>query len=220
MLDRVYQQGLTLLEVLIALSIFALIGVASFQVLSSVIDSQQIGDSHSLQLARFQKAMLLIDGDLQQLVARNIRTDIDQEAQYLLIKSSHYALELTRGGRANPLQLSRSSMQRVAYDLGPHPESADSNSEHYRSQQQYLRRHYWQDLDHTSDSTPRVQVLLADVEDLAIALITDKGRYIQWPLDNADNDATDDHSNEQPIAIEFSFTYPALGKLSRFYKVN
>jgi general secretion pathway protein J len=45
------QQGLTLIEVLIALSIFALIGLGSGRLLSTVISSQQINQEHSQQLA-------------------------------------------------------------------------------------------------------------------------------------------------------------------------
>ncbi len=159
------QQGLTLLEVLIALSIFAVIGIASFQVLNTVIDVQKNGNAHSQQLAQFQKALMIIDTDLQQLVRRDIRHNTDKKQAYLLLDAdSDYALQLTRAGRANPLRLARSTLLRVAYDVGLHPQVNEINSEFYGDKRKYLRRHYWQALDRNSDNTPTVQALLADID--------------------------------------------------------
>lgn len=208
------QKGLTLLEVLIALSIFALIGVASFRILSSVIDTQQLGDIHSQKLAQFQKALMIIDTDLQQVVNRPIRIAIDQDSESLLINNGQYPLELTRAGRANPLKLSRSSMQRVAYDIGFHPEVNNSDSEHYRSRRNYLRRQYWPSLDRSAAQNPLIQVLLTDTDKLKVALITNKGKHQQWPPKKKPS------ADEYPVAIEFAFNYPSLGVLTRLYKVD
>ena len=211
------QRGLTLLEVLIALSIFALIGVASFRVLSSVVDAQQTGAAHSQQLARFQKALLMIDTDLQQLLTRDIRSAGDQRQAYLLIDSDErYTLQLTRGGWPNPLQLPRSSMQRVAYDIGRHPQANDRDSEFYGSQRNYLRRHYWLALDRSGDSAPQVQLLLADIDELQVSVLSERGRHSQWPPARSTNDDGD----LRPLAIEFAFVHPLLGKMTRLYKVN
>lgn len=203
--------GFTLLEVLIAISVFALIGVGSFRVLSSIIDSQEIGDQHSLQLAQFQKALRIVDRDLQQLVDRPVRVERDRVLPSLMVYSGDFALELTRSGWRNPLQLPRSGLQRVAYDIGLHPGAGDENSPFYGDNRQYLLRIYWPQLDRSDDTQPVVQPLLADVEDLQVTVISTAGRHRQWPLKSP--------ANRRPElkALEFSVTSSAFGVVSRLY---
>lgn len=217
------QGGLTLLEVLIALSIFAMIGVASFRVLSSVVDTQKVGDVHSQQLTRLQKVLTLIDADLEQVVERNIRISEAEVAEYLEVKTGDYALQFTRGGWRNPLQLSRSSLQRIAYDVGPHPDRDKQESSHYQDDKNYLRRHYWRVLDRESSEGVIVQALLADVTDLTVAVINKNGRFTQWPVPKRGApkaQTEDDKKANKPLALEFSFIHSSHGQLTRLYKIN
>lgn len=209
------RSGFTLLEVLIAISVFALIGIASFRVLSGVIDSQKTGDRHSAQLATFQKAMSIIDRDLQQFVDRPIRNGPDQQVGALLVNTGTYPLELTRGGWRNPLMLARSSLQRVAYDIGPHPGADDVKSPHYGDKRQYLRRIYWLALDRDPAAQPIVQALLPDVDDLQVSVISDQGLLSQWPPAAA----TGTSKTPEPKALEFSFTSSEFGTITRIYKL-
>ncbi|MEH6556963.1 MAG: type II secretion system minor pseudopilin GspJ [Oceanicoccus sp.] len=208
--------GLTLLEVLIALSIFSLIGVASYRVLNTTITSQRIGAVLSAELSAVQKTMLIVDRDLQQVVPRPIRTTTAQMANYLLVNNENYPLELTRGGRRNPLELPRSSMIRIAYDVGLHPDATNKDSEHYQSETIFLRRHIWSALDKTDQQQALVQPLLADVKDLAVAVITKSGRQTNWPP----NKVAKGKKREKPLAVEISWVYgdQAL-PISRIYQV-
>jgi general secretion pathway protein J len=214
-LYRNRQRGLTLLEVLIALSLFSLIGVASYQVLNTVIQSQQIGNKHSTALSHQQKALRILDQDLQQIIARNIRMPAQKNNNYLLVNQNVFPIEFSRGGRRNPLLLPRSSMQRVAYDLGPHPERDNSNSNHYRDERSYLRRHIWSSLDRDANATPFIQVLLSDVSQFAVVVISEEGRHVTWPLE-ADQ-ATKDEL--QPLALELTWLHEGVGDVTRIYPV-
>ena len=91
--------GLTLLEVLIALSIFSLIGVASYRVLNTSIASQRIGAVLSAELSAVQKTILIVDRDLQQIIRRPIRSNENVSKDYLVVNRENYPLEFTRGGR-------------------------------------------------------------------------------------------------------------------------
>jgi general secretion pathway protein J len=213
------QGGLTLLEVLIALSIFSMIGVASFQVLSVVSTTQKVTQEHSIHLGKLQKTVSMLDSDLQQLVSRDVRvsagsTSTGNVSEYLVINTNEYAVEMTRAGWGNPLRLSRSSLQRVAYDIGPHPKANDVESVYYRDETLYLRRHYWRVLDRVEQSQRITQVLLANVEELRLAVLTDKGRFVQWPKKSTGGD--------DPVlkGIELTFKHQALGNLSKLYRVN
>lgn len=219
------QCGLTLLEVLIALSIFSLIGVASYRVLSTVIASEKVGAVHSQELGRLQKALTIIDRDIQQLVVRDIRSLSSTESiisqHYLLVHAENYPLEFSRAGRRNPLLLARSSLQRVAYDIGTHPNTDDANSPHYGDEQQYLRRHLWSHLDRIGETSRITQVLMADVKQISVAVLTEGGRYIDWPKRDAQGNIVTKLNNKpaRPLAIELSIEYGEAGQLSRIYQV-
>ncbi len=215
-LVRRQQRGLTLLEVLIALSIFSLIGMASYRVLSATIESQQASEIYSQLLSERQKALNIIDRDLQQLIDRSIRSTAAEQAAFIQVNQELYPLEFTRGGRRNPLMLPRSSMQRIAYDIGPHPQSANRNSQYYRDDRSYLRRHIWSALDREEDAPVIIQTLLPDIEQLSVAVLSEKGRHQEWPLPEQE---TNEDEPVKPLAIEIVLENSVGEQLSRLYPV-
>ncbi len=60
------QRGFTLIEILIAMAIFTLIGLASTGLLTTVIDSNDISEERFAKLQLLQRAMITIERDLQQ----------------------------------------------------------------------------------------------------------------------------------------------------------
>lgn len=212
---RTTEKGMTLLEVLIALSIFALIGVGSYRVLAGVIQSQKVGEQHSMQLAQIQKALGVIDRDLQQVVNRPIRIGATQQLPALCVYTTDFPLELTRGGWQNPLQLPRSSMQRVAYDIGQHPRAGVEGSPFFGDKRQYLLRIFWPVLDRNDDVQPVVQALLPDIEAFEVSAISEAGRHRTWPLPVGSN-----ASPPRLRALEFSVTSSTLGVMTRLYTVS
>ena len=205
--------GFTLLEVLIALSIFALIGVASFNVLTTVIDTQRVGDEHSNRLSVLQRAILVLDRDISQQIQREIRISGGKQLDSLLINSDDFPIELTRGGWSNPLQSQRSELQRVAYRVGSKP--LMSSLEQPEDTTQYLLRVTWPHLDRSSESEMVVQPILPGVEAVDIRAITDKGRLRQWPPKNSGSGKT-----PELLGIELTVTLADVGPISRVYKVR
>ncbi|WGM30524.1 prepilin-type N-terminal cleavage/methylation domain-containing protein [Brevundimonas sp. NIBR11] len=61
------RKGFTLIEVLLALGLFALIGVAGFILLNSVLRTQDATDTRLGRLAEIQRAMLVVSSDLDQI---------------------------------------------------------------------------------------------------------------------------------------------------------
>ncbi len=61
--------GFTLVEVLVALALFSLIGIAGFSLLSAVVGVQSRTDGRLDQLAALQRAMHLMTVDLEQVAA-------------------------------------------------------------------------------------------------------------------------------------------------------
>ncbi|MFC5346172.1 prepilin-type N-terminal cleavage/methylation domain-containing protein [Brevundimonas staleyi] len=64
------RKGFTLIEVLIALGLFALIGVAGFTLLNSVLRTQDATDTRLGRMAEIQRAMLVVSSDLDQITGQ------------------------------------------------------------------------------------------------------------------------------------------------------
>ena len=64
------RNGFTLIEVIIALSLFALIGVAGFSMLSGVLQTQERTDGRLRRLSDIQRAVFVISADLDQVSGR------------------------------------------------------------------------------------------------------------------------------------------------------
>lgn len=192
-------QGFTLLEVLIAISIFALMSMVSYQVLQGVIRSGEISKKHSDKLLKIQRAMLMIEQDFTQIIARTSRDEskTSDEVRVLtvgksLFESQDEGIEFTRLGWSNPLDLlPRSNLLRVRYRL------MDGE----------LQRLYFLYPDIVAGQEPEVQVLLTDIETLNFRFWND-GWKTSW-----------DESNKLPRGIEIRFSSKQFGDLNRMFLI-
>ncbi|GLS90627.1 type II secretion system protein GspJ [Psychromonas marina] len=192
--------GFTLLEVLIAISIFALMSMAAYQILQGVIRSGEISKRHSEELVTIQRAMLIIEQDFTQIVARASRSESDDSdnIRVLNIGKSLYGsedegIEFTRLGWTNPLNmLPRSNLVRVRYRL------VDGQ----------LQRQYFLYPDIVAGQEPETQVLLDNIETLSFRF-WNNGWQTTW---------TD--SNSLPAGIEINFTSKNFGEINRMFLVS
>ncbi|MGI2098367.1 type II secretion system minor pseudopilin GspJ [Shewanella glacialipiscicola] len=115
-------RGFTLLEMLIAIAIFAMIGLASNAVLSTVLTNDEVTRTFSTRLKALQQGFGAIERDLAQMVARTPRlleggrgSTVFQTGNDIL-ESESEALVFYRLGWLNPDGLlPRGSLQSVAY---------------------------------------------------------------------------------------------------------
>ena len=229
------QSGFTLLEVLIAVSITALIGVASTQLLSNVINTKQATDIRSEKLASLQRFNMVVSRDLEQIINRSIRDNYGETQEAILLESGDYPLEFTRNGwRNSPVAAdARSELQRVAYrseDMESDVcEPARLRLESWgvtEPEGECLVRYFWPVLDRASNSEPLAQVVLEQVEDLEIELlvqaeststatsgdVTGQDWYSAWPaLENG----TD--TSLVPVALRWRLTMPEIGPIERVW---
>ncbi|NIB44469.1 type II secretion system minor pseudopilin GspJ [Pseudomaricurvus alkylphenolicus] len=166
-------RGFTLLEVMIALSIFAIMGVAAYQLLSGELRTQQALEDISGRRDDWQRGMLRLSNDLRQLTDRSIRDDYGEQ-EYALQGSSDQ-MSLTRNGWPNPLERQRSNLQRIHYRLS---EDDQGNP--------FLGRLYWHSLDRAPGVEPITQKLLPGVENISIRYFDEETRewHSQWPPAN------------------------------------
>jgi len=165
-------RGFTLIEVLVAFLIFAIIGMISAQLLSRTINAQDDLADRGQRLGDIHRAMQVIQRDVMQLVDRPIRDTYGDPLQALIIGTDG-AIEFTRGGWRNPLKLPRAEVQRVGYLL----------------QDNKLLRGYWPVLDRAQDTEPAYQTLLTDVEQVEFYALDGSGNeHTFWPQTGASSE--------------------------------
>ncbi|TVT83247.1 type II secretion system protein GspJ [Pseudomonas sp. H3(2019)] len=98
------QNGFTLLELVIAMAIFALISLASWRLFDGVVRAERSSSSHERDMRALQRAVAVIERDALQVTA-----------QPMVLQQN--VLQLQRGNWRNPLDEPRSELQNVTYRL-------------------------------------------------------------------------------------------------------
>jgi general secretion pathway protein J len=188
--------GFTLLELLIAVAILSLIAVGAYKLLSDTVMVRERGQAHQQQLRDLQKAMMLIQRDLQQATQRAVRDEFG-DLQPPLYLPQQNVLEFSRRGWRNPMQQTRSEIVRLRY----------------RVEGGELLRERWDVLDRSRQTQPGKIVLLEKVSDFSIQVVADGSRSDSWP--RLAQTGTDRGKVPMPQAVEVSFRHPSFGLIRR-----
>ena len=202
------QRGFTLIEILIAMAIFTLIGLASTGLLTTVIDSNDISEERFAKLQLLQRAMVTIERDLQQAVPRAARVNGEKQDVVMaggeVDNSDDDGIGFVRGGWHNPqLMLPRSTLQYVAYRLN----------------ENRLERLYSNYVDNVIGYEPKVRVLLEDIESLKIEfLATSSNESLDQYEDLSWNESYKGTALPRAVAIEF--VSKDFGKIRREFTLT
>ncbi len=159
--------GFTLLELLVALTIFAVLAVMAYGGLETVLDTRSQVEAKAARLANLQMVYSRMEQDIEQTVGRSIRDSYGDPRPALIGGTGQQpTLELTRGGWTNPTGELRSTLQRVAYGL----------------EKDQLVRLSWMVLDQAQDTKPYKQPLLAGVQEFRVRFLDQSGVWRDaWP---------------------------------------
>ena len=189
------RRAFTLLEMLVALAVFAAIGVMSSRILSGMVDLAENTRVRGDAFSDLQRAMAIVQRDVEQLAHRSVRDEHGDPLAPAVV-GSDALLELTRLGWQNPLAAARSEMQRVAYVV----------------EEDRLVRLFWQVLDRAPTSEPVAQTLLGNIGDVEFVAHDNTGETHRfWPQMN------DDAAGLAAIALSLETTN--YGRIERLWLV-
>jgi len=198
------QAGFTLMEMLIAVTITAVIGLGVWQVVSSVVNSRDRVNALAEQFDGLQKTMLLLERDITQVVNRSARDVYGDFKPALTARDDAFELLLTRQGWRNPLGLRRSGLQRVGWEY--------TGTE--------LRRRYWPVVDQGQDEDSRDVLLLEDVNTFDIRFLDEDGKWHDtWPTDQTMAAVTPGQRpvTPLPIGLEVTLEHERFGEVVRLF---
>ncbi len=196
------QRGFTLLELLIAIAIFALLALATYRMFDSVMQTDQATRVQEQRMRELVRAMGALERDLTQAVERPVRDELgDNRGAFLSEGENDQIVEFTRGGWRNPLGQARSRLQRVRWSLSG----------------ETLERRYWLVLDRAQDSKPRVQQVLDGVTALSWRFLDKEHNWqAHWPTDEG---SEEERLESLPLAVEMTLEHRHYGKLVRVWRL-
>ncbi len=192
-------QGFTLLELLIAISIFSVMATLAYGGLRLVLDGSQQIEHSSDGLASLQRAFLFIQQDLEQVVPRGVRDEYGAQEVAFKGSSGDKLLQLTRGG-VNGDIVGGTNLRRVEYHLN------DGR----------LERVVWSVLDRVQGSESSRLRLTDDVLNMDIRFMGDEESDWQnlWPSESPSD------KEVLPRALEIIITTEKFGAVSRLFVVG
>jgi len=191
------QSGFTLLEILVAASIFSIMSVIAITGIKTVLDSQEQTDKVTAQMKSLQTTLFHIEQDLQFVSNRSIRDEYgDTQAALKAGNSGIQGLAITRSGIRNPQGLKRSNLIRVQYWL-------DDGT---------LMRGRFKSLDRGQDKEAIERKLIDKIDEFEFRFLNSKNEWSGfWPPISTGSLAP----AGLPKAIEISLTHNSLGNIKR-----
>lgn len=190
------EKGFTLLELLVSLAIFALIGAMAYGGLHTIFKARNNTELHAKELQGLQLLYRKMQRDVEQFIARPVRNEFGDTIAAIVLDDEGM-IELTRSGWSNPLQQPRSSLQRVAW---------------FVRDEQLIRRH-WLVLDRAQDSEPLDRPLLDGVQEFSVRLMSDDEQWhTQWPP------LSETKAKSKIIAVEFEFELPSWQRITWLFQ--
>ena len=212
-----HQHGLTLIELLLALAVFAILAVLAYGGLNTVLNTRESVKQESTHLATLQRGFIRLSRDFMQASPRLVRDAFGDVQASMTTETNVYAyqrknaitgetindklevmLEFSVAGKRLLPGQQRSRLQRIGYAL----------------QDNRLLRLNWLVLDRAQDSQPYVSEVLGDVTDLRFRFLDEQGEWLDsWPQDQTPIE-------KLPLAIEVNINDKEWGALRRVFLIS
>jgi len=186
--------GFTLLEILIALAVFAVLAVMAYGGLRAILQAQAGTDPRAKQLGQLQSAIYQLNEDLNQAVNRNVRDELGGPEPAFSQGRGSELLVFTRSVPSWGQQTAANELQRVSY----------------RFENGALYRQVWTILDRTPQTLFRRRKLL-EVEQVQVNVYDPKAHLWQ-PFQGK--------LEKLPAAVQLEFQLAGLGAVKHAFLLN
>lgn len=198
-------RGFTLVEVLVAIFIFAIVGAIAMGGYNELVKQSDILAAGAGRTRAVQATMQRLNLDFTSLEPRPVREPLGDSLVPALranARGNDQIAEFTHSSWSNPAGVPRSTLQRVSYRLDD----------------KKLIREYWLALDRTMTSEPESAVLIDQVKRIELRFMDgNRTWHEQWPpLGYSAADAT----RLRPIAVEVTLELEDWGELKRLIEVS
>lgn len=213
MASRQRVAGFTLIEVLIALAIAAIIAAAAYTGLSTVMAGVDSSRAVAERTWEINRALMFLSRDLRHFADRPVRDEFGElEPALQGGRAARFLLSFTRRGWHNPQGHPRSSLQRVNYVL----------------EDEALWREFYPVLDRAGDTEPQRVRLLDGVLDLRLAFLNDvanlnpaaRGTEVDtrnWPENWVVDTSRPGAELAPPVALNITLDLEDWGEVKRLY---
>jgi len=204
--------GFTLIEVVIAIFIAAVMFAIGYRALNQALKERDAINVTQQRVTEIQRGMRVVAQDFAQIEARAARdTQGNGELQPAFVAAGRDDVLLTfsRAGWSNPAGLQRPAEQRVRYRF------VDGS----------LVREYWVSLDPALNTEPRQRVVLTRVKSVEVRFLDPVSRNwrTDWPAVQASGPVSpmtiDDVLLPRPLAIEFTVVLEDWGRVQRLFEI-
>ena len=190
MTARSFRSGFTLIEVLVAVAVFATMAALAYGGLDSIARTRAELSRQEDQFRALTHAVETLTRDIGETVARPVAGATGAVIPAFVGTADH--VEFTRLGFANPQAEQRSNLERVFYEL-------DTNA---------LKRGRFAVLDRAQDTSPILTDLHVSLDELRLRYLTADGKWFDtWPPPET-NDVT-----LMPRAVQWNMHARAYGEL-------
>lgn len=153
-------KGFTLIEILIALFIFAILSLMTASIVRTLLSEETHTQAHFKTYLLLQKGMLHLSTDLEHAVPRSITNGNGKKEPALF--GTQNDITFTRNSLANPLgEMNRSTLERV----------------HYFLKDDQLIRETWPHLDQTTESHSQQKIVLSSLDALQLDYLDNNNEF-------------------------------------------
>lgn len=180
-------RGFTLVELLVAIAIFAVLSALGWKVFDYLIKVKDRNAMHEENLGQLQEAYLQVQRDALQIVP--LTANISGQVQPALVLNNQQ-LSFSKAGVTDPLKQDHSPYERIEYQ--------------YNAQDKKIYRLKYPNLNINASAQPLSSVLLSDVDQFQITVLN-PNELNQWPENSIDpNDLKSLQRLPKGIRIQFS----------------
>lgn len=196
--------GFTLIELIVAMGIFAILALMAYGGLDSVILSKEHTQAELQRTRQIQLTFNHLQTDIEQIINRPARDELGGELPALSAgQGDDLLMQFTRGGRPNPAKQTRSTLLRVAWKL----------------EDGKLERIIWPFVDRAQDARSITTPLLDKVSEVKLRFLDAQNAWHDtWPSIN--QSVQPGQLIPLPLAAEVTLVLKDWGEITRLIPIG